>query len=82
MLGRMAEYIVVPPSALSEEALHGLVEEFITREGTDYGHQEHSLESKRAAVLLQVKRGQAVILFDRDTEATTIVRREELTQLG
>jgi uncharacterized protein len=82
MLGAMPDHIIVPHAALSEDALRGLVEEFITREGTDYGHHEHSLEEKRASVLRQLKRGEAVILFDRDSEATTIVRREELATRG
>jgi uncharacterized protein YheU (UPF0270 family) len=74
----MADYIRVPHTALSQAALQGLIEEFITREGTDYGEREHSLEEKRASVQRQIERGEAVILFDPDSETTTLVRREEL----
>lgn len=75
----MAEPIPVPYGALSEGALTGLVEEFVTREGTDYGLGEYDLDQKRKSVLRQLERGEAVILFDPDSESTTIVRREELT---
>jgi uncharacterized protein YheU (UPF0270 family) len=74
----MADYIRVPHTALSPAALQGLIEEFITREGTDYGEREHSLEEKRASVQRQLERGEAVILFDPQSESTTLVRREEL----
>jgi uncharacterized protein YheU (UPF0270 family) len=75
----MAEPIQSPHDALSEDALQGLIDDFVTREGTDYGLHEHSLDDKRATVMRQIARGQAVILFDPESETTTLVRREELT---
>jgi uncharacterized protein YheU (UPF0270 family) len=36
----------VSPDDLSPEALRGLVEEFVTRSGTDYGAVERSVEEK------------------------------------
>ncbi|HEX6241813.1 MAG TPA: YheU family protein [Polyangiales bacterium] len=78
----MPKYVEVPHSALSRTALEGLVEEFITREGTDYGQHEYSLDHKREGVLRQLTRGAVVIVFDLEAEATTLVTREELAQLG
>jgi uncharacterized protein len=78
----MSNQVVIPPSSLSAEALTGVVEEFITREGTDYGLHEHSLEQKRAAVLKQLARGEVVILFDAEAEAVTLVTRQELRELS
>lgn len=77
----MSSHIEVPASALSREAIEGLVEEFITREGTDYGHREFSLEEKRAGVLRQLERGEISIVFELDSESTTLVTRQELKQL-
>lgn len=54
----------IPADRLSPEALRGLVEEFVTREGTDYGDQEVSLETKVAQVLAQLRRGEVVIRYD------------------
>lgn len=71
----------VPASALSREAIEGLVEEFITREGTDYGHHEYSLEHKRSAVLRQLERGEIAIVFAFESESTTLVTRRELASL-
>ena len=78
----MASHIEVPAAGLSQEALDGLVEEFITREGTDYGQREHSLDDKRAAVLKQLARGEVAIIFDFESESTTLVSRQELRTLG
>jgi uncharacterized protein len=71
--------VEVPPDALSPEALQGLVEEFVMREGTDYGAREHTLEEKRASVLTQIARREVVILFDVDSESTTLIHRAELS---
>jgi uncharacterized protein YheU (UPF0270 family) len=78
----MSNQVVIPYSSLSAEALTGVVEEFITREGTDYGLHEHSLEQKRSAVLKQLQRGEVVILFDAEAEAVTLVTQQELRELS
>lgn len=62
----------VPYTSLSEAALRGLIEEFVTREGTDYGHEDHSLEEKVRAVMNQLRRGEARITFDPETETCTL----------
>jgi uncharacterized protein YheU (UPF0270 family) len=38
--------IEIPADKLSAEVLHAVIEEFILREGTDYGSYEVSLENK------------------------------------
>ena len=63
----------IPHRELSEEALRGVVESFVLREGTDYGPRDYSLEEKIAAVIRQLDRGEAVIVFDPDTETVSIV---------
>jgi hypothetical protein len=65
--------IEIPYSELSAEALRGVVESFVLREGTDYGVRQHSFDEKVAQVMLQLRRGEAQILFDPDTESVTIV---------
>lgn len=65
--------VKVPYNLLSEEALQGVIEEFVLREGTDYGHQERTLEGKVKQVLSQLKSGRASIVFDPDTHSQSIV---------
>lgn len=62
----------VPYQKLSKEALAHVIEEFIGREGTDYGDREWSYEEKIEAVFEQLRQGQAVILYDADSESCTI----------
>jgi uncharacterized protein YheU (UPF0270 family) len=79
MLQRMSEEqrVEVPMSALSPEALLGVVDDFVLREGTEYGAVEVSLERKREHVLQQLRSGEALIVFDATTETCTIVRRAD-----
>lgn len=64
--------VEVPREALSPEVLRRLVEEFVTRDGTDYGEQERSLEEKVDDVLRQLDRGEIRILFDAEAETVTL----------
>jgi uncharacterized protein YheU (UPF0270 family) len=68
----VTEPVEVPVSALSIDALRALVEEFVTRDGTDYGAIERDLDSKVAAVLRQLERGEVRIVFDPESETITI----------
>jgi uncharacterized protein len=68
------EPITIPYTELSSEALRGVVEAFVLREGTDYGEQEFSLEQKLHHVMHQLERGEAQIVFDPNTETIDIVR--------
>ena len=66
-------HVEIPHRDLSEEALRGVVESFVLREGTDYGQRDYSLEEKIAAVMRQLDRGEAMIVFDPETETASIV---------
>ena len=65
--------IEVPYTALSDDVLERLMEEFVTRAGTDYGSVERSLTEKIADVRRQLVRREAVIVFDPETETANIV---------
>ncbi|HMN68369.1 MAG TPA: YheU family protein [Bdellovibrionales bacterium] len=65
--------IEVPRENLSAEALEGVIDDFILREGTDYGSVEASLEKKRQDILRQLESGRAKIVFDPETESITLL---------
>ncbi len=65
--------VALAPEQLSPEALRGLVEEFVTRDGTDYGAVEAGVEEKIAQVLRQLESGEARIVFDPETESVNII---------
>lgn len=62
----------IPPEELSDDALRGIIEEFITREGTEYGASEVSLETKVAQVAAQIRRGDVIIDFDPITDTVDL----------
>jgi hypothetical protein len=66
--------IIIPHHELSPDALRGVIESFVLREGTDYGRHEFSLDEKVTHVLKQLERGEARIEFDAETETIDIVR--------
>jgi uncharacterized protein YheU (UPF0270 family) len=66
------ESVVVPYSELDADLLRAVVESYVLREGTDYGEKEFSLEDKVARVITQLKRGEAQIVFDPESETVSI----------
>lgn len=65
--------VEVPHSELSPDALRGVIESFVLREGTDYGERDVSHEAKVTQVQRQLERGEAKILFDPATDSIDIV---------
>ena len=69
--------VKIPYDQLNQEALKGVIEEFVTRNGTDYGEDEMPLETKIAQVLIQLKSKNAFIVFDHNSETTTILNKDD-----
>jgi uncharacterized protein len=67
------EPVTVPYMELSADALQGVIDSFILREGTDYGDRTFLHEQKVAQVRLQLERGEARIVFDPLDSSVTIV---------
>ena len=69
--------IIIPHDRLSQTALQGLIEEFVTRDGTDTGYTDGSLEESVEMVMRQLKRGDVVIVYDEATGTANIVPKED-----
>ena len=63
---------IIPVNKLSSHALKGVIEEFISRNGTDYAAIEASLETSFMQVKSKLKDGLAVLVFDDETATTNI----------
>ena len=72
--------IEIPAEKLSAEVLRAVIEEFILREGTDYGSYEVGLEDKIDQVKGQLKRGDVLITFDPATENCNLLTRNQFRQ--
>jgi hypothetical protein len=65
--------VIIPWERLSEAALDGIIEEYVLREGTEYGLHEVSLEQKKEDVLRQLRSAEVEITFDDEGETCSIV---------
>ena len=65
--------VEIPHDQLSPEALRGVVESFVLREGTEYGERDVPLDTKMAQVLRQIERGEAQIVFHPNSETIDVV---------
>jgi uncharacterized protein YheU (UPF0270 family) len=73
MEGTPAEVVTVPYTELSPELLRAVVESFVLREGTDYGATELTLDEKVSRMIMRLKKGEASIVFDPDSDSVTIL---------
>ena len=67
---------IIPVNRLSVEALQGVINEFVSREGTDYGEIEVLPETKFRQVRHRLESGLAVLIFDDETETTNIFQAD------
>ncbi len=65
--------IEVPHSELDVETLRNLAEEFVTRDGTDYGEAEKSLSAKVDALMALLESGEARIYYESESQTINIV---------
>lgn len=72
--------IVIPPEQLPADTLDALLEEFATRDGTDYGELEVDLNTKVAQLKEQLRRKQILIVFDLGAEQANIMTQEDYQQ--
>jgi uncharacterized protein YheU (UPF0270 family) len=70
--------LVIPYEKLSAEALKGLIEEIVTRDGTDNGYTQATLEQNVSMVLEQLHLKEAVVVYDESTQTANIVPAKNL----
>ncbi len=63
----------IPRSQLSDKALRAIIEEFVTREGSEYGPIEYSFEDKVDHVIQQLERGEVIVTFDAASETCNLI---------
>lgn len=72
----------VPPQAIPAETLQNLIEEFVTRDGTDYGEREISLSERVTQVERLLAQGEMAIWFDEATETVSLLTRRQMQEAG
>lgn len=70
--------MLIPHRELSEEALQGVIEDFVTRDGTDYGEEEIPLAVKVAQVKRLLDSGHYRIVYDPGLQTVTLMPKDQL----
>ena len=70
--------MIIPHRQLSADALAGVIEEYVTRDGTELS----DADAKRVSVLAALDRGDLVLVFDTESESCNILPVDALTADG
>ena len=63
----------IPYTAINPDTLTRMIEELVTRAGTDYGQHEYSVKEKVAQVMARLESGEAEIFYDEQQELCEVV---------
>ena len=72
---------LVPYDALAPETLDNILNDIVSRDGTDYGRYDLSSEQKRQQALKALQSGAAVLIFDTESETIQLVDRHAAQQM-
>ncbi len=73
--------VLISPADLSPEALEGIIESFILREGTDYGLNEVDPTKKFSQIHSKITKKEFLITFDSETESINLLTRQQWDKL-
>ncbi|MEW5250311.1 YheU family protein [Microbulbifer sp. 2201CG32-9] len=73
--------MIIPFTELAPDTLRNLLEEYATREGTEYGEREIGLDQKVTSLRCQLESGEVVIWFEPGEESVNLVLARELDGL-
>ncbi len=71
--------MIIPLGQLNEQTLTAIIEEFILREGTEYGSIEISIHDKIARVKQQLKNGSALLVYSELHDSVNIIPSDQFT---
>jgi len=72
--------MIIPLEQLPAETIHAIIEDFILREGTEYGAEDISKQAKITQVMQQLKKGSAVLVYSELHESVNILPSEQFTE--
>ena len=76
----MSPFMLIPYQQLDAMTLNNLIEQYILREGTDYGEVEYSLRQKTQQILAQIKNEEIFIMYSELNESVTLISKQEFQQ--
>jgi len=76
----MLSLMIIPLEQLPAETLLAIIEDFILREGTEYGAEDISKQAKIAQVMKQLEQGSAVLVYSELYESVNILPSEQFQE--
>jgi len=72
--------MIIPYTELAPDTLRALIEEIVTRDGTDYGELELTVSEKVTQVMEQLKRKEIVIAYSELHETCSLIAKGEFSE--
>ncbi|MBA6342435.1 YheU family protein [Colwellia sp. MB02u-10] len=72
--------MIIPLEQLSTETLNAIIENFVLREGTEYGSEDVSLSDKITQVRQQLTQGSALLVYSELHETVNILPTDQLVE--
>ncbi|MBD5769865.1 YheU family protein [Marinomonas colpomeniae] len=70
---------LIPYDSLSPETLETILDDIVSRDGTDYGEYDLSVAQKRQQALKALGKREAVLLFDTESETIKMIPKDTLS---
>jgi len=77
----MARFVPIPPERLEAATLTAMLEEFASRDGTDYGFRELTLEEKVDELRSRLVGGDLRLIYDLAGDQWELVDRDRAAEL-
>jgi uncharacterized protein YheU (UPF0270 family) len=72
--------MIIPLEQLSIETLNAIIENFVLREGTEYGSEDVSLSDKITQVRQQLTQGSALLVYSELHETVNILLTDQFVE--
>lgn len=72
--------MIIPLEQLSAETLSAIIENFVLREGTEYGSEDVALNDKINQVHQQLKQGTALLVYSELHETVNILPKDQFVE--
>ncbi len=71
---------LIPCDSLESDTLVNILEDIVTRDGTDYGDYHVTLEQKCQQAIKMIQDKQAFLIFDTESETIKLIDKDQLRQ--
>ncbi|WP_421855109.1 YheU family protein [Marinomonas sp.] len=69
---------LIPYDSLAPDTLETILDDIVSRDGTDYGDYDLSVAQKREQALRSLRSGEAVLLFDTESETIKMIPKSDI----